>query len=211
VIGARRVPTLEGVRKLVQALANQVRASTGVARRNALTANTQLGFNIATAGRAFEMRLIGDFVRSLDLLVLAEKGGAYNNRVVTMPPRFKAQFAIYLNELASWGYPTDGPHGLFCCWGQGTKPEGPFSPQRFGELAQAEGFDLELYSIRRFARSELLARDVDPEDIDALMGHWFHLLSPHDMLSTYPVRRLRSLADGPIESLLADVDFGPLT
>jgi len=209
-IGARRVPTFDSIFNLVKALASQVDASSGAAYRNALTAYTLVAFNVGTAGRAFETRRLQDVIRAYGLVVLAEKGAPYNQRVVPLAPALDAQLVAYLNVLAGWGYPSDGPHGLFCWWDGGTQPAGPFTPERFSTLAKEWCFDLDLYALRRFARSELLERGASPEDIDALMGHWLHLLSPHDRLSTYPPRRLRALADGVIETLLQDLGFKAL-
>lgn len=204
-IGARHVPTFDSICKLVKGLASQVATSSGAAYRNALTAYTLVAFNVGTAGRAFETRRLQDVIRAYGFIVLAEKGTLYNQRVVPLAPTLDAQLVAYLNALVGWGYPSDGPHGLFCWWDEEMQPVGPFTPERFSALAEELGFDLELYALRRFARSELLERGASPEDIDALMGHWQHLLSPHDRLSTYPPRRLRVLADGVIETLLQDL------
>jgi hypothetical protein len=204
-IGARRVPTLDSVRELLEALAGEVARTTGAARRNALTAYTLVAFNIGAAGRAFETRRLQDVIRPYGLVALAEKGSAYNERLVPLAPTLVALLDAYLNALAGWGYPSDGPYGLFCWWHGRIQPEGPFTPERFRAFAGALGFDLELYALRRFARTELIERGAPPEDVDALLGHWLHLLSPHDRLSMYPMRRLRALADDLIESLLRDL------
>lgn len=210
VVGARRVPTLEAVSALVHGAKQRLEGSSGVDRRNALTFYTLLGFNISVAGRAFETRRILDFVSGHGLAVLAEKGSAYNNRLVPIAPTPRRQLGVYQSALAGWGYATKGAHGLFCHWGDGGKPEGPFSPRVFAQFAQAIGFDLDLYALRRFMRTELIQRGAPPEDVDAFMGHWFNQLSPHDTLSTYPPRRLLSLAESHIEPILAAIGYTSL-
>jgi integrase len=206
-IGARRVPTVDSVRALLKALAGQAAETTGTARRNALTAYTLVAFNVGAAGRGFGTRRLQDVIRPYGLIVLAEKGKAYNERLVPLAPTLAALLDAYLNALAGWGYRPEGPYGLFCWWNGGIGPEEPFTPKRFSALAGALGFDLELYALRRFARSELIERGAPPEDVDALMGHWLDLLSPHDKLSTYPIRRLRALANGAVELLLRDLEI----
>lgn len=205
VIGARHVPTFDSICKLVKGLASQVATSSGAAYRNALTAYTLVAFNVGTAGRGIEKRHLQGVIESHNLVVLAEKGSPYNQRVVRLAPTLDSLLAAYLKVLGDWGYASDGPHGLFCWWGEESLPKGPFTPEHFSRLAKEHGFDLDLYALRRFARSELLERGASPEDIDAFMGHWLHLLSPHDRLSTYPPRRLIALADGVIETLLQDL------
>lgn len=207
VVGARRVPTLEAVKALVGSAKEKLKKAPGVDRKNALTFYTLLGFNLGVAGRAYETRRILDFVRAHGLAVLAEKGSSYNNRLVPLAPTLKRQLGAYQSALAGWGYAPTGEHGLFCHWGGDGKPKGPFSPKMFAEFAQDRGFDLELYSLRRFIRTELVQRGASPEDVDAFMGHWFNLLSPHDPFSTYPSSRLVLLAESHIEGILTDIGY----
>jgi hypothetical protein len=210
VIGARRVPSLDSVGKLVKSLAKKIAQSTGAELRNALTAYTLVAFNVGAAGRALETRRLRDFSRAYRLVVLAEKGKAYNERLVPLAPTLDVRLDAYLNALASWGCSPDGPYGLFCWWNECIEPAGSFTPKHFSTLAEALGFDLDLYALRRFARSELIERRASPEDVDALMGHWLHLLSPHDPLSTYPMRRLRALVNDAVETLLRDLEIHTL-
>ncbi len=209
-IGARRVPVLEAIKDLVDKAKMRVGGASGVDRRNALTFYTLLGFNLGVAGRAFEIRKVADFVSLHGMAVLSEKGSVYNNRLVPLAPTLRSQLSAYLNALGSWGYSPTGAHGLFAFWPDKGLPVEPFSPKHFEELARPLGFELELYALRRFMRSELIQRGTDPEDIDALMGHWFNLLSPHDPLSTYSPRRLQRLGSEQIERILKDIGYASL-
>lgn len=85
-----------------------------------------------------------------------------------------------------------------------------FRPTHFLTIARP-AFELELYALRRFARTHLReVHQVTGEDMDAWMGHWLYRVSPHDRLSTYPMRRLWELVEGPVEAMLREVGFKPL-
>jgi hypothetical protein len=109
--------------------------------------------------------------------------------VVTGPERVKRATFVYVDS-----------EGLF----------ERFRPSDFLKVV-APAFTLELYSLRRFLRTELRCTyAVHAEDVDAWMGHWFQRLSPHDRLSTYPLQRLLALGKGAISDLLESVGFHPL-
>lgn len=205
--GAKRVPTVNAVKQLVLALAELVRTTTGLEQRNNLTAYTLLGFHLGTAGRTTERRLIRESLSTRDLLGFHEKGSRYNDRLVAIAPRLKRQLLAYLDQLKLWNASPSNEHGLFLFWSNTSQPVGPYTSSHFEGIAKQLGFDLDVYSFRRFARTELIARGALPEDVDAHMGHWFDQLSPHDPLSTFPPKRLNELSNSLIEDLLHEVGY----
>lgn len=209
-IGARRVPTIEAVRNLVAGTRDAVRDNQCAEQLDALTAYTMLGFHLGVAGRPKETRFLGFINRDAGLAVLEEKGTQYDRRVVALPPVIRRQLSAYETVVESWGAQPNRATGIFVkrsTTGFPMAPFTPFTPADFRELASRYGYDLEMYSLRRFVRTELTARGADGEDIDAMMGHWYAGMSPHDPLSMYPVQRLVQFARTDVQRLLDDVGY----
>ena len=206
-IGARRVPTIEAVRNLVAGMLDAISSHHGAEQLDALTAYTMLGFHLGVAGRPKETRFLDFLDRDAGLVVLEEKGTRYDRRVVALPPVIRKQMSAYETVVDSCGTQPNRATGIFVKRSAAGFPTAPFTPANFRELASRYGYDLEMYSLRRFVRTELTARGADGEDIDALMGHWYAGMSPHDPLSLYPVQRLVQFARTDVQRLLDDVGY----
>jgi hypothetical protein len=206
-IGARRVPTIEAVRNLVAGMLDAISSHHGAEQLDALTAYTMLGFHLGVAGRPKETRFLDFLDRDAGLVVLEEKGTRYDRRVVALPPVIRKQMSAYETVVDSCGAQPNRATGIFVKRSAAGFPTAPFTPANFRELASRYGYDLEMYSLRRFVRTELTARGADGEDIDALMGHWYAGMSPHDPLSLYPVQRLVQFARTDVQRLLDDVGY----
>lgn len=207
-VGARRVPTIGAVRNLVAGMLQAVRCDQGARQLDALAAYTMLGFHLGVAGRPREIRFLDFIDRDAGLAVLEEKGTRYDRRVVALPPVVRQQMTRYEKAVESWGAQPNRETGIFVKRSPAGFPMAPFTPADFREVASGHGFDLEMYSLRRFVRTELTTRGADGEDIDALMGHWYAGMSPHDPLSMYPVQRLVRFAQTDVQRLLDDVGYG---
>ena len=207
-IGACRVPTREAVTRLVAGLASRLRESVGYDRRNALTAYTLAGLHLGTAARPVARRFVHELQYEFGFALLREKGPAYHERPIPLAPDLKEQLRGYYRALRSWGY---SPREAFLRWDDDGWPVAPFCPDDFRRHAACAGFHLEPYALRRFVRTELCEQGADGEDVDALMGHWFERLSPHDPWSCYPGHRLARLARGPIAALLQQVGYVVMT
>lgn len=203
-IGATRVPILEEVRRLVQGMRRVLTESTGIERRNALTAYTLLGLKLGTAARPSGQRTLFELQYLLRSAVLREKGTPYDERPVPLAPALLRQLRLYHGALRQAGMP---PSAAFRLWTREGELGPTYGAGAFGEATAAAGFTLEPYALRRFVRTELCERGASGEDIDALMGHWHDLLSPHDPWSCYPLRRLTALARTVIATLLRDVGY----
>ena len=209
-VGARRVPTAAAVASLVAAMARRVHAAHGVDRVNATAAYAMLGFHLGTAARPLSLRLVQRDGGDGEWLVLPEKGTPYDRRVVFLPAAVRTQLDLYARSLHAHGVRPCESTGLFVRLSRDDRILRPFTAADLGAAMGECGFGLEPYGLRRFVRSDLQDRGVDREDLDALMGHWGALLSPHDPMSMYPPRRLRALAEGAVSDLLADMGYVPL-
>lgn len=216
--GAKRVPTIEAVRALVQALAGwtrDVRASP-CARHNAYTAYTVIGMVLGLAMRPVTDVLITEIGGAGDDALLAsfvdKARSDYDRRVNPLPGRLIEHLCRYANyrtaiRVLPW---TAGCASNFLYRDPDSGKASVFRPSHFGGIA-GDAFPLELYALRRFVRSELQRTPgVEGEDVDACMGHWPFGASPFDPLSTYPPRRLRDFAAGPLDGLLGAVGFAPV-
>jgi len=215
-IGARRIPTRGAVRGLLGALRTLIASPTAPAHRraNAYTAYAMAGLHLATAARPAVERVLYDGSDELGFVLLTEKARTpYDFRPVALPAILHRQLGAYLDFLRQRKPNWQPREGLFFQYDPSGQPCGGFTPQCFRDLAKELGYDMELYALRRFDRTELVTKkrvhgeDFGAEDVDALLGHWYERVSPHDPLSTYPPRRLRQFAEKPVTRMLQDVGY----
>lgn len=217
-LGARRVPCIRTVRLLFEWLAAHVRdGAIGMnVRRNCYTAYTLCGMVLGLGVRPVtDLLLTGSGGIRADQLFasFADKVKSdYDRRINPIPESLAQHLDAYGSyrravSIQRWA---SGREARFLYLAPGCTSAEPFRPKDFEEIAGGI-FPLEMYALRRFARTELAAMpNVTGEDIDAYMGHWFFGASPFDPLSTYPVRRLTEFADAPLTALLKSVGFTPL-
>jgi hypothetical protein len=212
--GAKRVPTLEAVRRLFTFLHAQVKSGHGAERENAYTAYTLAGLTLGLGMRpVVEPKLMnfGDSIADLLVVTFLDKARTdYHRRTNAVPRTLATHLEHYSSHLRIRDRCRNLTEPLPLVFGF-TDPETGvrerFRPSHFVALAKPV-FELELYSLRRFARTRLIEEPaVHGEDLDAYMGHWFDRVSPHDALSTYPMMRLQQFARGPVDCMLRDVGF----
>lgn len=216
--GAKRVPSLDAVRALVEALARRVqdRRRPVAERHNSYTAYTWVGMILGMAVRPVAgllMTSIGGVSDEQLLASFIDKARSDYDRRVNPVPRLLAdqlqRYARYRNWIAAMPWVAHR-HDEFLYRDPVSEAAEPFRPGHFSAIV-GRIFPLELYALRRFVRSELEAStSVEGEDLDAYMGHWLFGASPFDPLSTYPARRLHEFASGPLAELLTKVGFRPL-
>lgn len=216
--GAKRVPEAEAVEALVTTLAERVRdeSSPLAIRRDNYTAYTLVGMVLGLGMRPVIEPWVTGIGGSTDASLLVsfiDKAKSDYDRRINPVPEVLAQhlrrYTAYRNALAVT-LPSSLTQARFVLLGSVSGKAAVFHPGDFVELVGAD-FPLELYSLRRFARTELASRYYVPaEDLDAYMGHWLFGVSPFDPLSTYPMQRLYDLAGGPLTRLLNDMGFAPL-
>lgn len=238
--GARRVPEASAVRQLVEWLREQIRQTAGAERHNLYTAYTWAGLVLGTAMRplttvVFHDPAIGE--GCLPFTTFVDKARTdYHRRITALPAALAAHLDRYAHYLRALDLETRGigaagaPHASHALpfryceedkkeknGNAGSRDEKgedrrwrAFRPSDFERLC-GPVFGLELYSLRRFVRTEL-AQDgkLTAEDVDAWMGHWFDGLSPVDRLSTYPMGRLQEIAGGAAARLLSRMSFKPM-
>jgi hypothetical protein len=216
--GAKRVPTTEAVRRLVTFLQEQIRsARRGAERSNFYTAYTLAGLVLGLGMRPVTEPRLMDFGEGVaDLLVVTylDKARTDYHRRINAVPRSLAthldRYARFLRTQDRWRNPQNPLPPVFRYIDPLTGTQERFKPSDFERLA-GQIFGLELYALRRFARTRLIEDpEVHAEDLDGYMGHWFHRVSPHDPLSTYPMMRLHEFARGPVSRMLQGVGFKPL-
>lgn len=214
--GARRVPLPDAVATLLSDLRDRVIHGHGADRHNDFTAYTWAGLVLGTGMRPVTdphiLNLAGN-VGDQSVVTYVDKARTdYHRRINVLPKPLAEHLLRYAHHLRTLdrhnlSNTAQSPSFRF------QENDGSwraFRPSDFGARCEAF-FDLELYSLRRFVRSELIAdRGVTGEDVDAQMGHWFDALSPHDRLSTYPMLRLHGVASGAVTRLLVRVGFRPL-
>lgn len=214
--GAKRVPTVGAVRQLLEGLQGLMASGPWAQRHNAYTAYTLVGLVLGLGIRPVVepvIRNVADIEGQRLLVTYLDKARTdYHRRINVVPPtleRHLLRYADYLEALRQAPM-LRGRAPIFFVYVDAENGEpARFQPCHFKALV-SEFFPLELYAMRRFARTCLrVAHNVHGEDVDAFMGHWLHQLSPHDRLSTYPMRRLRELADGAVEAMLGSVGFVP--
>ena len=214
--GAKRVPTADFVQRLLAHLARIARHGENAAeRRNAFTAYTLAGLVLALGMRPVVEPLITDIIGSSanELLptYIDKARSDYDRRVNAIPNELAEhlyRYVTFRKQLV-----VTGPERVKRATFVYVDSEGLFERFRPSDFLKvvAPAFTLELYSLRRFLRTELRCTyAVHAEDVDAWMGHWFQRLSPHDRLSTYPLQRLLALGKGAISDLLESVGFHPL-
>ncbi|AND70632.1 hypothetical protein ATSB10_31780 [Dyella thiooxydans] len=212
--GALRVPTVESVARKLEHLRDRVRHGSHRERHNAFTAYTLASLVLGTAMRpvvSLDLDLPAK-VRGLPaMLSFVDKARTdYHRRVVAIPRTLEAHLRSYLRYLLARGLPRENASFPLIYIDPVTGAPERFRPSHAVGLT-TPAFELEVYALRRFVRTHLReVHDVAGEDLDAWMGHWLHRVSPHDFLSTYPMRRLCGLAEGPVEQMLVEVGFVPL-
>lgn len=222
-LGARRVPTPSAVRDALSHLKAQLQsAGTPAERHNAGTAYVIAGLVLGVGLRPISVPSIADTDTSGRFITYRDKAPTdYHRRVSALPPVLSRQLALYTDHLRAIRVtqPADSvwQHHAFVWIDPASLVATPFQPARFSEVVG--GSLMEAYALRRFIRSELMSAIAglqggheapSHEDIDAFMGHWHSRCSPHDKLSTYPLRRLGALADSIIEPLLLSLGYAPL-
>lgn len=215
--GAHRVPTRDSVRGLMQWLQTKLQATPLVERHNHYTAYSWAALVLGTAMRPVREPHIfspgEDAAEQLIVTFLDKARTDYHRRVNAVPKALAEHLYRYAQYLRSMDrlIPTDDKRRQIAF--RFVEPSGEvraFRPSDFEALC-SEVFDFELYSLRRFARTELAGcGTLSGEDLDAYMGHWFDGVSPHDRLSTYPITRLHSVALHEVTNLLKAVSFKPL-
>ncbi len=211
--GARRVPTVDAVRTLIATLRDRMFRLDRPRRHDHYTAYTWLGCVLGLGMRPVVKPHIHEFASGtgrLPVVTFLDKARTeYHQRVNVLPDALSEhllRYSQYLNEC-------DRQHPMqnvpFRHFDHENNRFEAFRPQHFVTLC-SEFFDLELYALRRFVRTEL-ARDpkLTAEDVDVFMGHWFDGVSPHDPLSTYPMMRQHGVARGAVTRMLKSVGFVP--
>ncbi|MDE1964099.1 MAG: hypothetical protein KGI42_09390 [Xanthomonadaceae bacterium] len=212
--GALRVPTVESVARKLEHLRDRVRHGSHRERHNAFTAYTLASLVLGTAMRpvvSLDLDLPAQ-VRGLPaMLSFVDKARTdYHRRVVAIPRTLEAHLRSYLRYLLARGLTRENASFPLIYIDPETGDPERFRPSHAVGLT-TPAFELEIYALRRFVRTHLReVHRVAGEDLDAWMGHWLHRVSPHDFLSTYPMRRLCDLAEGPVEQMLVEVGFVPL-
>lgn len=221
--GARRVPELAAVRKLISTLSKSLPDETMAERHNRYTCYTLAGLVLGIGLRAITDPHILNITNDDPLVTFIDKARSdYHRRVNALPAVLMTQLDYYSDYLRALQLqhrqiePDIGKHAFLYMDADSGRYEA-FSPSRF-EGITGSYFGLELYSLRRFARTDLIqnlyakfgAKGKDvllAEDVDVYMGHWFDRVSPHDPLSTYPMQRLRMLADGAVSAMLRKLGY----
>jgi hypothetical protein len=215
--GARRVPKFDAVRDLLSDLRAQIRIAEPLIQHNLYTAYTLCGMVLGLGMRPVREPHLLDFgeqgLSALFLTYLDKARSDYHRRVNALPPLLATHLERYghhLRTLDRFGPLGGKPLPRFRYFSGEGLDAVAFRPSHFKDLV-GSFFALELYSLRRFARTYLLSiPGVEGEDVDAFMGHWHERVSPHDPMSTYPMRRLQRLADGPVNEMLKALGFTPL-
>lgn len=216
--GARRVPRLEAVKALMQRLQSRIRSSDGAERHNCYTAYTWAALVLGIALRPVTIPYLYPIAEGLDtgwIITFIDKARTdYHRRVNVIPPLLAAHLDRYTRYIRGLERVSGRMKPLPVLALRYQSPETgrfrTFQPGDFEQVCKPE-FDLELYSLRRFVRTQL-ARDsgLNAEDVDVWMGHWFDGLSPHDRLSTYPMMRMQGVASGAATRLMESVSFTPM-
>lgn len=236
--GARRVPEAAAVTQLVEWLREQIRHTAGAERHNLYTAYTWAGLVLGTAMRPVTTVFFHDPASGIGrhpITTFVDKARSdYHRRITALPAALEEHLHRYARHLealdagmkaanagstASFRYCDENEEGDEGEERDGESKKGKkrrsgrwraFRPSDFEHLCSPV-FGLELYSLRRFVRTEFAQDDgLTAEDVDAWMGHWFEGLSPTDRLSTYPMGRLQEIAGGAAARLLAKASFKPL-
>lgn len=215
--GARRVPTLKAVRDLIAWLQKRIGETSGNEQHNLYTAYTWVGLVLGIALRPvrephiFKMgREVADF---LIVTYLDKARSDYHRRVNSIPEivaKHLDYYARYLRTLDRLHFLDPAYDRPIFRYQEDDSSIRAFRPSDFCRLVKPV-FDLELYSLRRFSRTHLMA---DPklggEDVDAAHGHWFDRVSPHDRLSAYPMMRLHGIAMNAATRMVEATGFLPL-
>lgn len=207
--GALRVPTVHHVENWLKRRQIAVTsAANHEIRHNNFVAHVIAALVLGIGMRPLTKLQFLNWSTSARLLTFDEKSrGDYHRRFNVVPEVILQQLEIYVEywNLLQAQFPSG--HSLY---------RSPFPILIDGEwqemtpslVGQAIGEpQMELYAFRRFARTQLLRNGATGEDVDGWMGHWSERTSPHDELSTYPMRRLMRLARQVVTPLLERVGF----
>jgi len=212
--GARRVPTVDAVQTLVATLRDRMFRLDRRRRHDHYTAYTWLGCVLGLGMRPVVKPHIHEFASGtgrLPVVTFLDKARTeYHQRINVLPDALSEHLFRYSQYLRECDRQHPMQNVPFRHFDHENNRFEAFRPQHFVTLC-SEFFDLELYALRRFVRTEL-ARDpnLTAEDIDVFMGHWFDGVSPHDPLSTYPMMRQHGVARGTVTRMLTSVGFVPL-
>lgn len=200
--GARRVPTRAAVNKLFEVLWEQILTSKGARKRNLYTAYSFAGWVLGVALRPVtdpHFLSWGKVIRDRVAVSFVDKARSdYHRRVNGLAPALHEHVSRYwhfLQALDREKPPDEILHLTFRFQDPNTGRWSAFRPSHFKELVKGF-FPYELYALRRYVRTQLVAQGIDPEDVDAHMGHWRDGVSPFDSRSTYPLKRLFDLQTG---------------
>lgn len=211
--GARRVPTIEAVRDLIAESKRQLLVTDGLVRHNHYTAYTWIGCVLGLGMRPLtqpHLHELAEVVGSLPVLSFIDKARSdYHRRLAVVPEPLVPHINRYVKYFVDLRLAHPEIETSFWFIDPETRISEPFRPSHF-QFLYKDIFDLELYSLRRFVRTELMAlREVNGETLDAFMGHWNDGVSPHDSLSTFPFRLLHQFARTHVTALLKNVEFVP--
>lgn len=216
--GAKRVPTIDAVRRLVADLRSvALRRSSGRDAHNAYNSYLLVGIALGVGYRAITDPALIAWNTATSMITWRDKAPTdYHRRIGFLPAILGRQLERHADYAAAVrasfgaaGASLENVNFFFFPDDDGCSSPEPYRPGAFERIAADYG--LELYSLRRFMRTYLIsATYAEPEDVDAWMGHWFYRVSPFDRLSTYPLQRLKLIADGPVARLLDDVGYRPI-
>lgn len=213
--GALRVPSILEVQSAIRHLQIELKKAEGARRRNYYTAYTWAGLTLGVGMRPVTNPIIytpAFGVADGAILTFIEKARTdYHRRVNVMPGSLTEHLRRYANAARGW-QPAESwnqQDRIILSWIEESGDEREFRPSDF-ELLVKPVYDLELYSFRRFMRTQLsLDGGLSGEDIDVFMGHWFDGVSPFDRLSTYSFRRQQAVASHAVRRILEAVGFSP--
>lgn len=207
--GALRVPTQTAVQDWLQRRRDGVNSDLDYpTRHNNFVAYVLAGLVLGIGMRPFAHPHFRDWSPDACLLTFDEKSrGDYHRRFSFVPAQPLEQLSHYVR---SWSV----QQGQFPVGHKLHKSpfpiliEGNWQAMRPIDVITSIGEpEMELYALRRFARTQLLKRGASGEDVDAWMGHWVDRCSPHDDLSAYPMSRLAKMTTEFVEPLLQDIGF----
>lgn len=189
------------------------------ALHNAYTLYTVFMILFATGYRAVVSPLSrqSDLDRESGVIVIADKIGSDLNhaRIVPIPEVVLDQLANYtkhrkrMDKLLNLFHSTEAPiQQLFFMHHKKDRPIS-VTPSNIDKHAN-EFFDLPLNVNRHFLRGALIANGVNPEVVDAYLGHWSIGQEPMSKYSTLNPTNYRNELIPALDQLLSEIGFLPL-